>query len=57
MTKIAPYHTTLWHYSPEERNVYHNNNMCPAGLRIKHEHREPGMAGRPLCKDCAKLWT
>ena len=53
--KVNPYHTTVLHYSSEERNVYHNNDACPAGKRIKPEHRTSGTAGRPLCKDCARL--
>lgn len=55
MAKVSPYHTTHLHYSSEERNVYHNDNACPAGRRIKPEHRASGTAGRPLCKDCQNV--
>jgi hypothetical protein len=55
MTKVSPYHTTHLHYSPQERNVHHDNDQCPAGKRIKPEHRAPGTAERPLCKDCQRL--
>jgi hypothetical protein len=54
MAKVE-YHTTVLHYTAAERNVYHNNNDCPAGKRIKPEHRTSGRAGRPLCKDCARM--
>lgn len=53
--KTYPYHTTRWEYAPEHRNVYHNDSACPDGKRIKPEHRQSGTAGRPLCKECAKL--
>jgi hypothetical protein len=52
--KVNPYHTTRLEYGGE-RNVYHDNNACADGKRIKPEHRESGKAGRPLCKECKKL--
>ncbi len=55
MATTSPYHTTSLHYTSEERNVYHNDDACPAGKRIKPEHRASGTAGRPLCKDCIRL--
>jgi hypothetical protein len=49
----AKYHTLLWETYPDERNVYHNMKKCPAGSRIKPEHRSPGMGhGRDRCKLC-----
>ncbi len=54
MTKVSPYHTIL----PEtggERNVYHDQSTCPAGARIKPEHKRSGTAGRPKCKDCQSI--
>lgn len=53
--KVSPYHTSVLHYSAEERNVYHDRDDCPAGRRIKLEHRTAGTANRPKCKDCARL--
>jgi hypothetical protein len=55
MAKVDPYHTTSVHYTAEERNVYHNDNECWTGKRIKPEHKASGTAGRPLCKDCPKV--
>jgi hypothetical protein len=54
MSKVSPYHTSVPEYGGE-RNVYHNDNACPDGKRIKPEHVTPGTAGRPLCKVCAGL--
>jgi len=39
--KVAPYHTVVPEYGGE-RNVYHNDNQCPDGRRIKPEHKTPG---------------
>jgi hypothetical protein len=55
VAKVSPYHTSVLHYSQAERNVYHNNDACPAGKLIKPEHKTPGTAGRPLCDDCKRL--
>lgn len=52
MAKDAAYHTNSDEYP---RDVHHDHNTCPDGKRIKPEHRVPGTAGRPLCKECAKL--
>ena len=54
MVKVNPYHTSVPEYGGE-RNVYHDQSTCPAGARIKPEHRTPGMAGRPKCKDCQAI--
>jgi hypothetical protein len=54
MSKVSPFHTSVPEYGGE-RNVYHDDNACPDGKRIKPEHRTPGTAGRPLCKECQKL--
>lgn len=51
MARVNPYHTSLKE-SPPERDVYHNDDACPAGSKITKEHWKPGMNGRPLCKDC-----
>jgi len=52
--KVDPYHTSVAEYSGE-RDVYHNQTECPAGKRIKPEHRTPGKAGRPKCDDCNRI--
>jgi len=52
--KVSPYRTSVPEYGGE-RNVYHDDNQCPDGKRIKPEHRKPGKDGRPLCKQCARL--
>lgn len=54
MVKVAAYHTSVPEYGGE-RNVYHDQSECPAGKRIKPEHRTPGTAGRPKCKDCQNI--
>ena len=54
MVNVFPYHTDVPEYG-DERNVYHDQNKCPAGMRIKAEHRTPGTAGRPKCKDCQNM--
>ncbi|HWW59980.1 MAG TPA: hypothetical protein VN181_01305 [Thermoanaerobaculia bacterium] len=46
------YHTNSPEYGPKNREVYHNNNNCPEGKKIKKEHREGGTDNRPLCKEC-----
>jgi len=52
--KVAPYHTTVTDYVGE-RYVYHNDDACRDGKRIKPEHRTSGTAGRLLCKECARI--
>jgi hypothetical protein len=37
--KVNPFHTTSLQYEPTHRNVYHDNNQCSDGKRIKPEHR------------------
>jgi len=50
--RVNPYHTTTPEQGEGHRNVYHNDNQCPAGKRIKPENRVSGTGGRPLCEDC-----
>ena len=54
MAKVRAYHTTLPE-RPPERDVYHDHDNCPDGKRIRPEHKAPGDAGRPRCKECVKL--
>jgi hypothetical protein len=51
MARVSPYHTILPE-TPPERDVYHNDDACSAGTKIKPEHWKLGMDDRPLCKDC-----
>jgi hypothetical protein len=53
--KVNPFHTTVVEYSAEHRNVYHDNNQCDDGKRIKPEHRESGTGGRLKCERCKEL--
>lgn len=53
--KVNPYHTTHPEYGPGHRNVYHDNNTCSDGKRIKPEHRVSGTGGRPKCDECKRL--
>jgi hypothetical protein len=54
MSKVPAYHTSIPEYGGE-RNVYHDQSQCPAGLRIKPNHRTAGTANRPKCDDCRRL--
>ena len=51
MGKVLPYHTIILE-TEGERDVYHDQSECPAGRRIKPEHKSSGTAGRPKCLDC-----
>jgi hypothetical protein len=54
MATDPEYHTILPEYGPGEANVYHNDNNCSEGEKIKPEHRTPGKGtGRRLCEVCA----
>jgi hypothetical protein len=50
----APYHTSAADPG-SQGGVYHDHEDCPAGQRIKPEHRVSGTDGRSLCKDCQSL--
>ena len=54
MAKVRPYHTVEPELAPE-RNVYHDQDNCPYGLRIEPEHLRLGEAGRPKCLECEHL--
>ena len=53
--KVAPYNTNSPEYLPQHRNVFHDQDDCPDGKRIKREHREAGSGGKAHCKECTKL--
>lgn len=51
--KVNPYHTvTPEKDEPGHRDVYHDLNDCPDGLRIKPENRRSGSVGRDKCDYC-----
>jgi len=51
--KVNPYHTiTPESTDPGHRDVYHDENTCPDGSRIKAENRRSGTDGRPKCDWC-----
>jgi hypothetical protein len=50
----GPYYTSATDPS-SEGGVYHDREACPAGQRIKPEHRASGTDGRSLCKDCQSM--
>ena len=54
MAKVNPYHTVT-EEEPDRRDVYHDHDDCPDGMRIKPENRRPGDAGRPRCDECKRL--
>lgn len=53
--KVQPFHTTSTEYGPDHRNVYHDNNQCEQGKRIKPEHRVQGTGNRKKCDFCKDL--
>lgn len=54
MGKVNAYHTVVPEYG-DERDVYHDQSTCPAGSRIKPEHRTSGTANRPKCDRCKEM--
>jgi hypothetical protein len=50
----GPYYTSATDPN-SEGGVYHDREACPAGQRIKPEHRVSGTDGRSLCKDCQSM--
>jgi hypothetical protein len=55
MAKVSPFHTNSEEYPPSHRNVYHDNDECPAGKEIKPWHRVEGIGDRPRCEKCEGL--
>lgn len=53
MTKVAPFHTNSTEYSEAQRKVHHDHDSCSDAKKIKPEHRESGMASKPICKECS----
>jgi len=53
MAKVSPFHTK----NEEEHRrspVWHDNDECSEGKKIKPENREYGVKGNK-CEDCIKL--
>jgi len=55
MAKVKPFHTNSIEYRQEHREVYHDDDTCPDGKRIKPEHREEGTGQRKHCLECEKI--
>jgi hypothetical protein len=51
MTLISPWHSMR----QRDRNVYHDNDLCPAGQAIEPKYRKHGRRCRVRCSTCAKL--
>ncbi len=43
-----------WHSTRPGDGVYHNNDECKDG-QFPRLYRAEGTAGRPLCRECARL--
>jgi hypothetical protein len=52
---VPEFHTKNLEEGAGHRNVYHDDDRCPDGKRIKRENREPGRDGRLKCDECKKL--
>jgi hypothetical protein len=55
MAKVDAFHTSTREYSPQHREVYHDQSDCKYGKEIKPGHRQKGDGGKPLCSECKKL--
>ena len=51
MTLISPWHSIR----QSDRNVYHDNDLCPTGQAIESKYRKNGRRCRLRCSTCAKL--
>jgi hypothetical protein len=51
MTLILPWHSSR----TRDRNVYHDNDLCPAGNAIDSKYRKRGHRCRMRCPTCTKL--
>jgi len=51
--KVNPFHTvTPEKEHPGHRDVFHDQNNCPDGLRIKPENKRSGAGNRLKCDWC-----
>ena len=56
MAKIPAFHTKSDDYRPEDKRVFHDNDECGYGNRIKRDgNDEPGTDGRIRCERCDDL--
>jgi hypothetical protein len=57
MAKVNSFHTASDWYGAEEKQIYHDQENCGFGARVKRDHNDiPGVGvGRRLCKECARL--
>jgi hypothetical protein len=56
MAKVPAFHTDSTLYRPEDRLVYHDNDECGYGNRIKRDGNNiAGTAGRDRCERCDTL--
>jgi hypothetical protein len=54
--KVNAFHTDTTSYSPQHREVYHDQSECHYGKEIKKDGNDiPGTAGRPRCDRCKEL--
>jgi hypothetical protein len=44
--RVNPFHTTTPEEGAGDQDVYHDNNQCSDGKRIKPENRVSGTGGR-----------
>lgn len=56
MAQVAEFHTDSDEYRPEDKLVYHDNDECGYGNRIKRDgNAVAGTAGRRRCERCDEL--
>jgi hypothetical protein len=55
MTKIPAYNTNSIEYLPKYRDVFHDQDDCPDGKKIKPEYRQSGTPGKHRCDECIQL--
>lgn len=56
MTKVPAFHTDSDDYRPEDKWVYHDNDKCGYGNRIKRDGNNiAGTAGRKRCSKCDEM--
>jgi hypothetical protein len=53
--KVNPFYTKNLKEGAGNRNVYHDNNQCSDGKRIKPENKESGTDNRLKCDECKTL--
>ena len=49
--KVAPYHSS----DPSDPDVYHDQTICPAGLKIPSANKVPGTGGHRKCQHCEQI--